>query len=115
MPRLIHKETQATIVQSVLKTNTLWERIKGLLGEKNLPSDTALWIAPCSTIHTFFMKFPIDIIFVDKNLKVTSLAHSIPSSRIVFGGWGAHSTFEMRAEQLKKHSIKKGDELYVDH
>ena len=115
MSRLIHKETQTTIAQSVLKTNNLWERMKGLLGEKTFPNDKALWIVPCSNVHTFFMKFPIDIIFVDKDLKVTSLAHSVPSSRIVFGGWKAHSTFEMKAEQLKKYSIGKGDELYVDY
>ena len=61
------------------------------------------------------MKFPIDVLFVDKKLRVVSYFDSIPSGRIIFGGFKSHSVFEMEANQLKKIKISKGDQIYVGH
>ena len=115
MARLIHKKTQTVLVDSVIKAENILNRIKGLMGTQDMPLKEALWISPCANIHTFFMKFPIDVIFVDRKLKITSLSHSVPSSRFVFGGWKSHSVFEMKANQIRNYQIKKGDELYVDY
>jgi len=115
MSSLIHKKSQITLASSILKASSLWKRTKGLLGERSFPEKQVLWLIPCSSIHTFFMRFPIDVIFVDKNLKITSLAYSVPSFRILFGGYGCYSTFEMKANQLKKYQLNKGDELYVEY
>ena len=115
MANLIDKSTNEQIVQFVDRASSFWNRVKGLLGRDSLPDSYALWISPCPAIHTFFMKFPIDVIFVDKDLKVVSIFHSLPSWRIIYGGWKGHSVFELKAAQLKNFNIKKGDQLYVGH
>jgi len=115
MPSLINKTQNQIIASSVTPAFKWLERVVGLLGKQNIPSDFALWISPCKSIHTFFMKFPIDVLFVDKQLCVVSYFSSLPSGRIVFGGLKSHSVFEMSSNQLQKHKLNKGDQLYVDH
>ncbi|MCY4512056.1 MAG: DUF192 domain-containing protein [Bdellovibrionales bacterium] len=115
MESLINKNTNEQIVRFIDRAYSFWDRVKGLLGKGSLPDSYALWILPCPVIHTFFMKFPIDVIFVDKNLKVVSVFHSIPSRRIIYGGWKSHSVFELQANKLQHFNIKKGDQLYVGH
>ena len=46
--------------------DTFYKRMKGLLGKSGLKTGEALWIKPCMSVHTFFMKFPIDVIFLNK-------------------------------------------------
>ena len=115
MESLINKSADEQIVQFVDRACSFRDRVKGLLGKESLPKSYALWISPCPVIHTFFMKFPIDVIFVDKNLKIVSIFHSVPSLRIIYGGWRSHSVFEMEADKLKHFNIKKEDQLYVGH
>ena len=115
MTGLVDKSTNEQIARVVDRASGFWNRVKGLLGRDSLPESYAFWISPCLSIHTFFMKFPIDVIFVDKSLKVVSMFHSLPSSRIVYGGWKGHSVFELKASQLKNFNIKKGDQLYVGY
>lgn len=69
--------------------NTWLARAVGLLRHSSLASGEGLIIRPCNSVHTFFMRFPIDVLFVDKQGKIK---HAVPSmkpyraSRIVFGG-----------------------------
>ena len=103
------------LIPQVHVAKGLKEKMVGLLGQTELASDYALWLRPCQSIHTFFMKFPIDVLFVDKNLKVVSLFHNVPSKRILFGGLKSHSVFEMKAHLLNSFHLKKGEPLYVSH
>ncbi len=112
---LSHKTTGKVIVNSVTKARTILERMVGLLGKKEIPNDFTLWISPCKSIHTFFMKFPIDVLFVDKQLCIVSLFNSVPPGKIIFGGFKSHSVFEMKANLLKQNQLKKGDQLYVGY
>ena len=57
-------------------------RNKGLLGRHSLEKGSAMILAPCSSVHTFFMKFPIDIIFVARDGRVVKIV-----SAVVHGGW----------------------------
>ena len=113
MSSLINKTNNQIIANSVKTARGFLERSVGLLGKSTMPEDMALWIPSCKSIHTFFMKFPIDAIFVDKKLCVVSIFHSIPSSRVLFGGLKSDSVFEIKAGQLKKYNLNKGDQLYV--
>ena len=72
-------------------------------------------ITACPSIHTFFMKFPIDVIFTDKKFCVVSLFESVSSGKILFGGLKSRNVFEMKAGQIRFHKLKKGDLLYVEH
>ena len=115
MESLTDKTANKRIARAVERAEGFLKRIKGLMGRESFPENTALWISPCPSIHTFFMKFSIDVIFTDRNLKVVSVFHAVPPYRMIFGGWKSHSVFELKADQLKKFDIKKGNQLYVGH
>lgn len=104
---------EQTLAKHVEVAQTLEARAKGLLGRKTLPDDHCLWIIPCPSIHTFFMQFAIDVIFVDTQLKVTAVKKNIPKWRLAWGGFKANSCFEFKAHSLTDHQIEKGDILYV--
>lgn len=132
MPQLIHKKTKQIIARHILFSHSFFKRVKGLLGYKDWPIHQAMWIKPCSSIHTFFMKFPIDAVFVDKNLCIQSVHENISPWKIVNGFGKAlnpfvwlfhpstyqfknpiHSVFEFKGGQLSQYSLKKGDFIYV--
>jgi hypothetical protein len=75
-----------------------WDsRMRGLLGRTGMDQDEALWLAPCSQIHMFFMKFAIDAIFLDKNRRVLRIFENLKPWRITPWVWRAHGVLEMTA------------------
>lgn len=113
MEGLINERSHERIARTLERASGFRARMQGLLGRDSLPLYHALWISPCSAIHTVFMRFPIDAIFVDRNLKVVSIFQFITSGRVIFGGWKSHSVFELKGGQLKYFDIEEGDQLYV--
>jgi uncharacterized membrane protein (UPF0127 family) len=90
-----------------------WSRAKGLLGRKSLPPDQAMWLKPCNNIHTFFMRFPIDVVFTDKNLVVRKVHRNVGPWKLRAAFWHGESTFEFAAGFLDRHPIQEGDQLHV--
>ena len=108
--------TRKTIVAShVEQATNLLDRIKGLIGRSHLDPHHTLWISNCNSIHTFFMQFSIDVVFVNKHLIVKSIYSNIPPRRVILPVWGASSVFEFSSGVIKKTNIAKGDQLYVGH
>lgn len=135
MPALIHQKTNQLLAEQILFSHSFFKRVRGLLGFKGLKPHQVMWIKPCAGIHTFFMKFPIDVIFVDENLRVKSVCENLPpwkifnsaGKKLSFFQYYLHpstydlknyfqhtSVFEFQAGALAKHSINKGDQLHVD-
>ena len=83
------------------------------MGRRSLEPGHALLIKPCSSIHTFFMRFPIDVVFVDKNRRVVKTAGHVKPWRILLGGKGAHAVIELPAGALDTTEIKSGDQLDI--
>ncbi len=106
------KEVLATHVE---KANSLFSRMKGLLGRSGLENHRTLWISNCNSIHTLFMKFSIDVIFVNKDLIVKAVYRNIKPGRFILPIWGASSVFEFSSKALKNKAIEKGDQLDVGH
>jgi len=101
----------ATKLEPALDSET---RRKGLLGREELPQGVALVIAPSNAIHTFFMKFPIDVIFVRRDGQVVKVRSNVPKGRIVMsprafavlelavgGAEGVQPGCELRLERSK--------------
>ena len=77
---------------------TLSARIKGLIGTKRLPPGEGMLILHCNAIHTFFMSFPIDATFLDRNDRVVKVVKGIrPWRPIVWGGWRASKVLETKS------------------
>ena len=122
MAQLIHKKTKQVLATNVIKTQSFLLRLKGLMGQKSLPLSHTLWIIPCQRgVHTFFMRFPLDLIFVDRDLKITDLYQNIPPWRRVLplGSFAlipsSYSVFEFQSPALKPYNLQTGDMLYVGH
>ena len=108
------KTRQQQIFSELLVADNLWTRMKGLLGTKSIGESQVMWIHRCSSIHTFFMNYAIDCVFVNRDLKVISIVENVVPGRIVFPQLGASSVFEMKAGKASEKGFYQGEELYVD-
>ncbi|MFN3455389.1 MAG: DUF192 domain-containing protein [Pseudobdellovibrio sp.] len=110
----IQKDKPALLLVEKLEiAESFWARGKGLLGRKILPDGDALWIKPCNNIHTFFMRFTIDCVFIDEKLQVTHVSEGVKPFRVVGPYWKAVSVLEFPAGAAQKWDLQKGDQLYV--
>ena len=77
---------------------TMFERMRGLIGRKTLAPGKGMLIPKCNCIHTFFMRFPIDATFLDKNGRTVKVVRNVrPWRPWVWGGWRAASVLETKA------------------
>jgi uncharacterized membrane protein (UPF0127 family) len=111
MMRLLTQQGQM-IAEHVEVAETMLSRMQGLLGRRELPARHALWIHRCNSIHTFFMKFSIDVLFVDRALAVVGIRRDLPAWRITFPIQNADSVFELPAGSLSD-VVKIGDRLQL--
>jgi uncharacterized protein len=87
-------------------------RNKGLLGRDGLAAGSALIIAPSSAVHTFSMRFPIDLIFAGRDGTVLKLKAAVPKSCIAFA-FGGFAVIELAAGAIAQSGVKIGDRLTV--
>jgi len=85
-------------------------RRRGLLDAKTLEPGAGLWIVPCEAIHTFGMKVRLDIVFLDKNLKVRKISPDVGPRRISIC-LRAHSVLELAAGTTERSGTQSGDQL----
>ena len=99
--------------QAVDVADTSSKRRTGLLKHERLESGTGLWIVPCESVHTFFMKFPIDLVYLDKRRKVRKVRNAVPAWRMS-ACFAAHSVLELPAGTAAATGTKVGDELVIE-
>jgi len=99
------------IVDDLLVADSALERMRGLLGRSGLEHDQAMYIAPGNAIHTLWMKFAIDVAFVDRNLRIVMCRTNVVPWRCVAGGSGAYGVIEFAAGGLTAAGLVEGDEL----
>ncbi len=114
MARLLNQTQNKILISDLEIAQGLSSRMKGLLGKESINNDYGLWIKRCNSIHTFMMAFPIDLIFVDKNLKVKKCIEGVQPNRVIWPVLGANSVFELNGGALKAHNTQVGDQLHVD-
>jgi len=109
---LRNERTGEALATEVELAITRAQRRKGLLGRERLDPSQALVIAPCFAIHTAFMRFPIDVVFVDDDGFAVRVVRDLPPWRIAVAPHAA-SVVEMPAGQLEAHDVQPGDRLYL--
>lgn len=77
MTQVVNRTRGTVLAGEAEAARTWWTRGKGLLGRKGLPAAGGLIIEPCSSIHTWFMAFPIDVAFVAADGRVVRTAHAL--------------------------------------
>ena len=84
--------------------------MKGLLGRAHLPPGEGILLRPASSIHTHFMRFAIDAVFVDDDLRVVKVAERLRPWRMA-GRRGARAVIELAAGECDRRGIREGDQL----
>ena len=100
------------IAEHVELAGTFWKRMRGLMGREALPDRHALVIVPCSSIHMFFMRFPIDVLFLDEDNRVVRVVRGLAPWHIC-AARGSHKVVEMAAGSLDPQTVE-GDELKLE-
>lgn len=70
---LVNSSRNAILAEHIIIADSLFSRMKGLLGKDKLCLQHALILRPCNAIHTFFMRFSIDCLFVDKHNRIVKI------------------------------------------
>jgi uncharacterized protein len=107
---LYHADTNQILVQRALLTSNPLERMRGLLGRQQLASDEALLIKPCSSVHTFFMRYPIDLIYLDKHWQVTKIVKNLNPWQMSWC-YGAKMVIETLSGFVNESEINYGNKI----
>jgi len=94
------------------RADTFLSRFMGLMGRDRLPEGQGLLIVPCNSIHMFFMKFAIDVAFLDKEYKIVKLVRNLAPGRIIGTVRGAFQAVEVSAGGMPE-SFVEGARLEV--
>lgn len=89
-------------------------RLKGLLGKKRLLPGEGLWLRPCTRIHTWFMAFPLDVLYLDQAGKILDYSLGLPPGKIGPRVKGCAQVLEVGIGTIRKHSLKKGQQLRIE-
>lgn len=86
-------------------------RAIGLMGRRGMGPGRALYLTPCSSVHTGFMRFPLDLVFLDASLRVVRIVRGLDPWRAALGGAGARGVLEVESGWLPAEVVRVGDAL----
>ena len=109
---LVNQRTDESLAEHVEVAVTRRDRRKGLLGRTGLEASSALILAPCAAIHTMFMRFDIDAVFVDDDGRAVKVVRDLSPWRIAIDAT-AHAVVELPAGSLRAREVNVGDRLYL--
>jgi uncharacterized membrane protein (UPF0127 family) len=109
---LMNARTADVVATGVELADTRRTRRKGLLGRESFEPSSALILLPCFSVHTAFMKFPIDVVFIDREGVVVRMVPDLAPWRVA-ATWRAHAVVEFGAGALRARDIRVGDRLYL--
>lgn len=110
---LRNQRTGVVVASHLLPAFDSATRRTGLLKHASLPDGAAMLIAPTNAIHTFFMKFAIDVAFVARDGRIVKIRPAMPAWRMS-AAWGGHAVVEMAAGSFSRSRTMVGDVLVVD-
>lgn len=111
--RLVSVESGAMLATLELADTPL-ARMVGLLGRDELADDDGLLIDPCHSIHTWFMRFPIDVLFMTREGEVVTIFDALPPFRLASGTRRARLTIELPAGARRRANLVVGSHLKVE-
>lgn len=113
MPRIRLERGPVVCERGVLAV-TAWTRSKGLLGRSGLDPDEGLWIQPTGSIHMWFMRFAIDVVYADKEGRVLKLVRGVRPWRMS-ACRGAKVALELPVGAIDRAGVEVGDHLVIEH
>jgi uncharacterized membrane protein (UPF0127 family) len=112
--KLYHHATARPLAETVVLANTFFTRLRGLMFRRRLAPDEALWLRPCNGVHTFWMFFAIDVIFLDRDLRIVKLVENLRPFRVTRPHLAARSVVELPARTISRAGLQVGDQLRIE-
>jgi uncharacterized membrane protein (UPF0127 family) len=110
--QVLNLTRQATLADAAEIADTSAKRRTGLLKHTGLAAGDGLWIVPCESVHSFFMKFTIDVLYLDRKHRVKKIRPDMAPWRIS-GCLLAHSVLELPAGTIARTGTQRGDQLEI--
>ena len=108
----MNDRTRSAVALEVDVASTRATRRRGLLGRESLSATEGLLLTPCKAVHTVGMRFPIDVIFIDRDGRAVRIVPSLAPWRIAMSA-RAKAVIELAAGQAAASEIRVGDMLYL--
>src|SRR5207244_12033973 len=99
-----------TVVERCFVADKPWSRMRGLLGRRALPSGEGILLRPAASVHMFFMRFAIDVVWLDRDLRVLDVTANLRPWRTT-ARRGARSALALAAGESERVGIRAGDRL----
>lgn len=96
---------------SIRQARDFRQRLLGLMFKSSLPDNSGLLLAPCGSVHTFFMRFALDLVYLDDAARIVRLVESLPPWRFNLGCAQARQTLELPAGSIQRFGLRLGDSL----
>lgn len=112
---ILNKTKQTVLSKHATLADTVFSRLKGLLGKKNIGNDEALIITQCRSIHMFFMKFAIDVIFIDRKNIVVGVVKNIKPFQMSSYFFHAAAAIELPVGVIASSETQKGDQIAIQN
>ena len=106
----LRREDGTIVCERCLLAETALTRMRGLLGRRELPTGEGILLKPASSVHMAFMRFPIDAVFLDRELRVVKIAADLRPWRIA-SARHAKSVLELPAGEAARRGLSVGDRL----
>lgn len=108
---MLNRKDGIVVADRIGCAETSITRLVGLLGRKSLAAGEGIWIRPSSGVHTFGMRFAIDVVGLDRDMRVVKLWSWVKPHRVTSVSTGIRSVLELAAGEIAIRSIKLGDVL----
>ena len=111
--QLREEGTGRVVIAHLEIARNLWKQTVGLLGRSQLPADSGLWLEPCNSIHTWGMKFAIDVVFLDASGTVLRTVPNMRPWRVCWPVWKARIIVEIPAGTIDRRNISPGNRYKI--
>ena len=102
-----------TVAHRVTIAASFWQRFRGLLGQRDLPCDHGLLLRPGGSVHTIGMRFAIDVLFLDRHLRILAVTHRLTPCRFAAAPSGTRSVLELAAGRAMDCGLMPGASLWL--
>jgi uncharacterized membrane protein (UPF0127 family) len=107
-------QSKATVIgDTIAVADSFLTRFLGLMGKRSLAAGSGLWITPSSGVHTCWMCIPIDVVALDRNLRVVKICHAVRPWRLSGLSFRTRSVIELASGQIRACGLEVGDLLEI--
>ena len=109
----VNRSNSMVIASDLRKANGFLPKLRGLIGKTVFEKGEGLWMAPCRAIHTIGMRFPIDVVFMDKDFTVRKIVKCLRPFRPIVYCYRANGIMELPVGTIENANIQVGDKIEI--